>query len=160
MATRDQLYSKFGITAEAAQLFETSMGTLLLLAGGKGEGWLDGKSKDAAKQEWDFVEGNTLGRVLGRLKDKTDFDAEPVLAHFKNGLEARNRLFHGFYERHNFGIQTEKGREEMIGELEGLHQVLFDCWQMAEELKTEMMSGHVTSDQLHKIIEEGIAKKS
>ena len=34
MATRDDLYAKFGATAEAAQLFETELGTLLLVASG------------------------------------------------------------------------------------------------------------------------------
>jgi hypothetical protein len=34
MASRDDLYCKFGVTAEAAQLFETELGTLLLAARG------------------------------------------------------------------------------------------------------------------------------
>ncbi len=39
MATREEVYQKFGVTAEAAQLFETELGTLLLGAQGVNNGW-------------------------------------------------------------------------------------------------------------------------
>ena len=37
MATRDELYAKFGVAAEAAQLYETDLGTMLLAL----EGWMN-----------------------------------------------------------------------------------------------------------------------
>lgn len=39
MASRDELYAKFGMTAEAAQLFELELGTLLLCVRGLEAGW-------------------------------------------------------------------------------------------------------------------------
>ena len=39
VATRDELYAKFGVTAEAAQLFETELGPLILCVRGLEEGW-------------------------------------------------------------------------------------------------------------------------
>lgn len=39
MTTREQVYAKFGLTAEAAQLFETDLGTMLLALKGEERGW-------------------------------------------------------------------------------------------------------------------------
>jgi len=39
IALRDEVYRKFGVTAEAAQLFETSLGTALLILQGLKKGW-------------------------------------------------------------------------------------------------------------------------
>ena len=38
MATREEVYAKFGLTAEAAQLFETELGTILLAREGEERG--------------------------------------------------------------------------------------------------------------------------
>jgi hypothetical protein len=51
-------------------------------------------------------------------------------------LNARNRLNHGFYEKHNFKIQTNEGRDAMIAALEELHEELFQAWQVASGLAT------------------------
>ena len=50
MATRDQLYAKFGITAEAGQLLETELSTLLLCERAIENGWRVLKIKLAHKQ--------------------------------------------------------------------------------------------------------------
>ena len=130
MATRDELYAKFGITAEAAQLFETELGTLLLCSQALEHGWHiapDGESARAALAE---IERSTLGRLLHTLKGRVRLESG-LEARFESALKARNRLNHGFYERHNFKIQTDEGRDEMIADLEALHDELFHAWQIA-----------------------------
>jgi len=130
MADRHELYAKFGITAEAAQLFETELGTLLLGLRGLEHGWhvvADGERARAALEE---IDRSTLGRLLSTLKKHVTFE-DDLAARFSSALGARNRLTHGFYERHNFKIQTGAGRDAMIADLEVLHQELFDAWQLA-----------------------------
>lgn len=130
MATRDELYAKFGITAEAAQLFETELGTLLLCARGMESGWHvvpDGASGRDLLRE---IDRTTLGGLLTKLKRHVEID-DDLSARFASALVARNRLNHGFYERHNFKIQTDEGREVMIADLEALHDELFTAWQLA-----------------------------
>lgn len=107
MATRDELYAKFGITAEAAQLFETELGTLLLAVSAIEHGWDTTPDPPGAQKALDQIEGHTPGRLLGVLKGKVVFD-ENLAERFTLALKARNRLNHGFYERHNFKIQTAK----------------------------------------------------
>lgn len=130
MATRDELYAKFGITAEAAQLFETELGTLWLCVHGLENGWHvnpDGAKARAILQEADQ---STLGGLLRKLEKHGILQASLAQC-LSSALVARNRLIHGFYERHNFKIQTEAGRDEMIADLEKLHEELFSAWQLA-----------------------------
>ena len=65
MATRDELYAKFGITAEAAQLFETELGTLLLCSRGIENGWHILPDRDQAQ--------SVLVSVLKVLESKESF---------------------------------------------------------------------------------------
>ena len=57
-----------------------------------------------------------------------------VKVRFASALKARNRLIHGWYERHSFKIQTDEGRDVMIADLEKLHTELFEAWQIAQAL--------------------------
>lgn len=135
MATRDELYAKFGVTAEAAQLFETDLGTLLFSIMALENGWHLAPDPKMARKALDEIEAHTLGRLLGVLKGKVAFD-EHLGERFASALIARNRLNHGFYERYNFKIQTDEGRDEMIAALEELHEELFQAWKVASSLTT------------------------
>ena len=135
MEDRHELYAKFGIAAEAAQLFETDLGTLLLCLKALDNGWHLVPDGEAALEALNQIDGSTLGRMLHNLKRyiKIERDLDDV---FMSALVARNQLSHGFFERHNFKIQTEYGRKEMISELEGLHRELYLAWRSASELLT------------------------
>ena len=76
------------------------------------------------------IDRTTLGGLLTKLKRHVEID-DDLSARFASALVARNRLNHGFYERHNFKIQTDEGREVMIADLEALHDELFTAWQLA-----------------------------
>lgn len=133
MATRDELYAKFGITAEAAQLFETALGTLLLGAEGlKGE-WAEKPEPLAATEKYAKINRNTLGQLLRSARTVVDFD-EDLVDIFGEALDARNKVMHGFYLRHNFATQTDEGRDSMIEDLEEKHTLLFNAWQIADQL--------------------------
>ncbi len=130
MASREELYAKFGITAEAAQLFETELGTLLLCARGLADGWHVVPDGESGRDLLRDIDKSTLGGLLSKLKKYVEFD-EDLSARFASALAARNRLNHGFYERHNFKIQTDEGRDHMMADLEILRDELFAAWQLA-----------------------------
>ena len=133
MATRDELYAKFGITAEAAQLFETELGTLLLCTRGLESGWHVVPDGESGRELLRDIDKSTLGGLLSKLKRHVEFD-DDLAARFASALSARNRLNHGFYERHNFKIQTDEGRDEMMADLEALHDELFGAWQFVSAM--------------------------
>ncbi len=133
MTTRSELYQKFGLTAEAAQLFETDLGTMLLTAEAIINGWHKDLNQDEATKFYAALSRDTLGRTLGKLRTRVKI-AEETEALFKSGLQARNKLNHGFFERHNFRIQTDEGRTLMVNDLEILHMRLFNAWQVAQRL--------------------------
>ena len=135
MANRHELYAKYGIAAEAAQLFETELGTLLLGLRGLDEGWHIIPDVEVAREVLQEIDRSTLGRLLRSLRRhvKIKSDLEEV---FSSALEARNRLMHGFFERHNFRIQAVEGRRKMIADLDALHGALFAAWRAADQLTT------------------------
>jgi hypothetical protein len=135
MADRHELYAKYGIAAEAAQLFETELNTLLLCLRALQNGWHivpDSERASAALRE---IDKKTLGGLIRDLKPYMNLD-EAAEAHFVAALDARNRLTHGFFERHNFKIQTAFGRDEMVADLERLHRQLLQAWQIAGGITT------------------------
>lgn len=135
MATREEVYGKFGITAEAAQLFETELITLLLTTRGLNEAWHVSPNPEAARKALDDLDASTLGSLLSRLKGNANVQIDDALKdRFASALKARNRLSHGFYERHNLRIQTDEGRDKMIADLEVLHTELFAAWQIASAM--------------------------
>jgi hypothetical protein len=131
MASRDELYAKFGLTAEAAQLFETELGTILLAFEGEQQNWHLSPDRERGAEFLETINRKTLGQLLKALSDYMDLDDEVTLL-FNDALQARNRLNHGFFEHHNFAIQTDEGRNVMIADLERLHQQLFAAWQIAQ----------------------------
>ena len=135
MVDRHELYAKYGIAAEAAQLFETELSTMLLCLRALENDWHivpDPQRAGAALRE---IDQKTLGRLIRDLRPYMNLD-EVTEARFVSALDARNKLIHGFFERHNFKIQTDDGRNEMLADLEGLHEQLFQAWQIASSITT------------------------
>jgi hypothetical protein len=133
LATREELYAKFGITAEAGQLFETELGTLILCSQALEHGWHVAPDGEKARAALDEIDRSTLGRLLNTLKGRVHLEGG-LEKKFASALKARNRLNHGFYERHNFKIQTDEGRDAMMIDLEALHEELFQAWQIVSAI--------------------------
>jgi hypothetical protein len=133
MATRDDVYAKFGITAEAAQLLETSLGTLLLGVQSLRKGWHDLPQPVEGRALLDRIEKSTLGTLLKELQKLVTFEGD-LPAFFLSALRTRNKLMHGFYERHDFKMLTDAGRDAMISDLDEMHDELIHAWQMAEAM--------------------------
>lgn len=135
MADRHELYAKYGIAAEAAQLFETELGTLLLGLQGLENDWHLLPDGAAALEVLENIDRSTLGRLLNDLKRYITIEGD-LEECFASALKARNQLMHGFFERHNFGIQTEDGRKMMIADLDRLHDECFAAWRAAGKVTT------------------------
>jgi hypothetical protein len=70
MTSLDDVYLKFGETAEAAQLLETELGNILLLIEGSEKGLLEKKDKELARTILKKIERSTLGRLLKSVEKK------------------------------------------------------------------------------------------
>ena len=90
----DDVYRKFGETAEAAQLLETELGTLLFDINAAGEDLFANPNPKRASDLLNEINSSTLGKLLGRLKCKTPIDELEAL--LVNALAERNRLSHSF----------------------------------------------------------------
>jgi len=133
VATRDELYAKFGITAESAQLFEVELGSLLLCARAIEQGWSVEPDTDNARKLLEEIDRSTLGHLLRNLEKCVRLDAD-LTDRFASALKVRNTLVHHFYPLHNFKIQTDEGRDAMMADLESMHVELFNAWQAASSI--------------------------
>jgi hypothetical protein len=137
MASRQEVYAKFGEAAEAAQLIETELGTFLLIVSGLALNWHVDPDPVTARRILDDIEGATLGKVIGSVKTVITID-DGMAEKLSNGLKARNRLFHGFYEKHNFKIDTDEGRDIMMQDLDALHADLLAAYWLASAMTGSM----------------------
>jgi len=128
MPTLDDVYRKFGQAAEAAQLLETQLGTMLLLTCGLQDGLLTDPNPDRAHDLYMTINRQTLGQLVKGLNDQTQSvdRLESLLAH---ALKERNRFFHSFYRQHNFRRNSDEGRALMLKDLEAIHDALIDAYK-------------------------------
>jgi hypothetical protein len=133
MPTLDDVYRKFGETAEAAQLLETELGTMLLSLGAFEEDLLTGMNPSRAGDLLSEIDSSTLGRLLNRLRSKTRF-ADELACLLSEALEQRNRFSHSFYRQHNFRRNSEEGRGIMLADLESIHESIIKAYKAVMQL--------------------------
>jgi hypothetical protein len=128
MATLDEVYRKFGQTAEAAQLLETELGTMLLVIRGAEDNLFIEPNPKRASDLHTTINRHILGQLLKGLNNTTQsLDALDTL--LSQALRERNRLFHGFYRDHNFRRNSDEGRALMMKDLESIHETLIKAYK-------------------------------
>jgi hypothetical protein len=139
--TLDDVFRKFGETSEAAQLLETELGTLLLNEKCLEEGLVgaDGVRATAIMRS---LNRDTLGGLIRRAKLRQSVDE--IEAMLEAALEARNRLIHSFYRKHNMRKFSEEGRIIMMQDLESIHSTIFKAYDAL------MLLGGTDLDELAK----------
>jgi hypothetical protein len=128
MPTLDDVYRKFGETAEAAQLLETELGTDLFVKHINTQPKKYLSSKRTSKELLNTINRKTLGRLFLDLGvEKNAADGFGDLLH--KALEERNRLFHSFYREHNIRRNSEEGRYLMMQDLEVMHSRIIEAYK-------------------------------
>lgn len=135
MATLDDVYRKFGETAEAAQLLETELGTLLLTIEAAEAGLFEQQNKELAQKIVHKINKSTLGNLLRKIEEKKGGVAATTI--LENALTARNRLSHSFYREHNFHRNTPEGCDLMLQDLERVHEIIMEAYKF-----TLALAGH------------------
>ena len=135
MASREQVYAKFGVTAEAAQLLETELGTLHLAQCGLENRFWDKSKSSEATRTLQEIDESTLGQLLRKVRTKSEVSGD-IETTLREGLRIRNKLCHGFYLKHGNRIQTDEGRDLMMADLEEMHQKLFRAYQLADSMSS------------------------
>jgi hypothetical protein len=128
MPTLDDVYSKFGYAAEAAQLLETELGNMLIEHGVVEENLVNQPDPNRAAELFRQINKQTLGQLIVKLKARNQSIAnlEDLLA---KALDERNRLFHSFYRQHNFRRNSAEGRQGMLDDVEAIHKTLLDAYK-------------------------------
>lgn len=128
MPDLDDVYRKFGEVAEAAQLLETELGSLLLDEKFIAAGLLTKPNSTLATEIYRSVNQQTSGQLFKKLRT-----CGSSLGNLENDLveaiKERNRLFHSFYRQHNFRRNSSEGCQIMIDDLEKMHDTILDAYQ-------------------------------
>ena len=151
MATLIDVYAKFGEAAEAAQLLETEIGTLLLSAAVELHGLQKVQNKALARKVLSEIDRKTLGQLVLSLKAtrRPDEKLEALLA---VALSDRNRLNHSFYREHNLRKLSVEGRRLMLADLQAMHDRILEAYiavlslseiEISEEALLKARSGHL-----------------
>ncbi|MBU6509532.1 MAG: hypothetical protein KGL98_10995 [Gammaproteobacteria bacterium] len=141
MPTLGDVYQKFGFAAEAAQLLETELGTLLFMAGALDLKLINNPDPERARELLSFINKQTLGQLLRSLHRTTD-SLDALESQLFKALAERNRLFHSFYRQHNLRRNSDTGRALMLQDLESIHNTVLDAY------KAVMLLGGVDLDKV------------
>jgi hypothetical protein len=133
MPSLDDVYQKFGLASEAAQLLETELGTVLFVSGAIDQNLIENQNPDAATALYNSINRKTLGQLLKGVKNTSE-SVEHLEELLSNALKERNRLSHSFYRQHNFRRNTEDGRLLMLDDLEKIHEVLLEAYKAVMRL--------------------------
>lgn len=128
MATRDDIYRKFGKTSEAAQLLETELGTLLLLIGATEADLFENPDPETATSIYRKVNRKTLGQLIKQVHGSSN-SLDHLEEMLSRAVAVRNKLTHHFFRRHNFRINSNEGRALMLDDLEGMHRDLLEAYK-------------------------------
>jgi len=133
MATVDEVYGEYGKTAEVAQTFEHMLATLLLLIECGLCGWHNVPDSESAQKALDQIEAKTLGGKLTQLRNAVGIDPQ-IKDRLAKALMYRNKLMHGWFYKHDEAMETNAGREAMVGELRATRTEMGEAWQLSSDM--------------------------
>ena len=133
MPTLEDVYFKFGFAAEAAQLLETELGTILFRTGAIEADLFENPDHDKAYELLQFVNRQTLGQLIRTLNSSNE-SLEELQDILTQALRERNRLAHSFYREHNNRRNSEEGRSIMLRDLESIHETILDAYKAVMRL--------------------------
>ena len=130
MPSLEALYAKFGVTAEAGQLLETELGSLLISDAIELHGFDKEQNKALARKILEEIDRKTLGQLIQAFRKRRtvppEFEEELEVA-----LSERNRLNHSFFLEHNLRKLSEEGRQLMVADLELIHEHILKAYLRA-----------------------------
>jgi len=149
MPTVDEIYCKYGFVAEAAQLLELELGTLLFYEEAVEADLIESPNSSMATGIYKKINKFTLGRLINNSKNKMD-SVDELESLLSSALVERNRLSHSFYREHNFRLRAEpdEGRIIMLHDLERMHKIILDAY------KAVMLISGIDLDRPESIPEE------
>lgn len=116
-----EVYAHFGLAMYRAQCVEQSIIQLLIFFGFFPKHVPNFTSKEQWVADFDYFTGDlslkTMGQLIKQLRDLNAIDAEGD-AKLSDALKKRNWLAHSFFVDHALTFLSEKGRWEMVQELE------------------------------------------
>lgn len=154
MPTIEDIYCKFGFVAEAAQLLETELGTLLIIEETTNADLMENPNSSMATDIYKKINKYTLGALIKNTRSKVT-SIEKLETLLATALTERNRLSHSFYREHNFRLRekSDKGRIIMFEDLDRMHDVILDAYKAVMLLSGNDLENPEAISKEHQSIE-------
>lgn len=110
---------ELGVVTYLSQQFEINLLFLICLVSDRGSQSV----AEAVTTAFGNHSEKTLGQLAGALRARLRIP-EGFAAFLKEGVDARNRIIHGFVQRNTERFWTKKGREELIDELREAQHII------------------------------------
>lgn len=155
----DELYAKFGRTAEMAQVMELEAGNLALsyVLTAFDVNNLTREQKLFLRSLSEDIDRRTFGNLVNILKKSMNVD-QAIKDAVDSALEKRNYLTHRFFRTHNFAIHSAEGRAKMIEELSNLYEAFSIAHTilhgMTHTLNELFGTPNITEEQAKRLLEE------
>jgi hypothetical protein len=146
-----EVYAYFGLAIYQAQCLERQLAILLSTEYGPGPKKMTRDQYDELLQSF-FVK--TLGSLIKHLRQSVDIsdDLESILT---EALKKRNWLAHHYFWEKAGQFMTEKGRIQMITELQGIADFFNSIDQQLSEITHKWADRHgITEELLQRHLEE------
>jgi hypothetical protein len=127
--TLDDVYRKFGETAEAAQLLETELSNIVLISRGAEAELFTTPNPEIGSVILDTINRRTLGELIKRLNPEPQ-SLDALETQLQNALRERNRLFQSFHRQHKFRGNSDEGRAIMLTDLGSIHETLLGAYKV------------------------------
>ena len=120
-----ELYCKYGRTAEMAQVMEFEAGNFVLacISVMFDPKTITDEQRRMFRSVIDDVDRRTFGNLLNQIRNTATI-SEEIEKTVTEALEKRNYLTHKFFKAHNFAINSEEGRKAMNAELDDIYRAL------------------------------------
>lgn len=127
-ALRPVIY-ELGVVVYVAQQFETNLLFLICLAADRG----GLSTKEAFVNAFGTQSEKTLGQLAKVLRTRLTIPGN-YEAFLREGIDARNKIVHGFVLRNTEKFWTVKGREELIDELREAQHIIAERLEAITEV--------------------------
>lgn len=151
-----EVFAYAGLALFTAQVWERGMTTFALIMR-REEGTL------TTVEDWDTNEEKLLSLTAGILRntiEKEGLAPTKTLKFWKKTLQSRNRLAHGFFERHAENFMLPQGRQLMLNELGAMIAEFETADQKTDEASERVKKRWGVTDEMIRDMENELMKSA
>jgi hypothetical protein len=146
-----EVYAHYGLAMYCAQVLEHELANFVVVSRSIAGAFASHEEREAL---WAELFGSTMGRQLRHALAESRLDNDQVEA-LERALKARNFLAHDYFRERIGKLESERGRNEMIEELDEIRDTFIAADASVSPITRELMErGGVTREMIQAHVEQ------